>query len=248
MSNWRVWALQAGRSEMDRSVATYLQGMGQSLVIPHTMFLLRGPSVVVVDTSFESVEAVKRAYPQEIWREPDEEPVSLLADLGVAPSDVATIVCTHLHYDHCGGNGLFPSARVLVQRAEVEYAQHPASPMMEREFFAASGGFTPPYSLEQMDLVDGDVDLGRGLRLLRLPGHTPGLQGLLVETSEGRLCLAGDQVMLSENFEANIPVGLHTDVDDWYRSNARLKTFTDWVVPSHDLRLFASGELIREVA
>lgn len=248
MNSWKVWALRAGRSEMDRSVATYLQGMGQRLVIPHTMFVLRGPSVVVVDTSFEAVEAVKEVYPQEIWREPEEEPTALLEILGLTPDDVGTVVCTHLHYDHCGGNRLFRRAPVFVQHNELDYALRPTSLIMQQEFFSPSGGFTPPFSVEQMQLIDGDQDIGPGLRLITLPGHTPGLQGLLIETGRGRLCLAGDHVMLRENFEGTIPVGLHTNVDDWYRSMAKLKTLTDWVIPSHDMRVFDGAALVQEVA
>lgn len=243
-----MWALRAGRSEMDRSVATYLQGMGEPLVIPHTMFLLQGPSVVLVDTSFESVEAVKAAYPQQIWREPEEEPAALLATLGLRPSQVEMVICTHLHYDHCGTNRSYPQARVYVQRDELDYALAPTALIMEQEFFSPSGGFTPPFSIEQMQLVNGDVEIASGLRVVRLPGHTPGLQGVLVETSRGRLCLAGDHIMLRENFEAGIPVGLHTNVDAWYLSTAKLKKLTDWVIPSHDLRVFSQGALVEEVA
>lgn len=247
MSAWKVFALRAGRSLVDRSVVTYLSGMGEGLVIPHTMFLLMGQSIVVVDTSFSAVEGVKDAYPQEIWREPEEEPVALLGRLGVDASDVAMVICTHLHYDHCGSNGLFTNARAVVQSTEFEYAQHPVCPMMEREFFSPSGGFTPPYGTEQLRFVDGDTDLGSGLQVIALPGHTPGSQGVLVETSRGVLALPGDQVMVEENFSAGEPVGLHVNVDDWQRSLVKLRKMTDWVVPSYDGRIFGGGETIAEI-
>ncbi len=247
-SSWRVWALRAGRSRMDRSLATYLEGMGEALDIPHTMFLLRGPRTVLVDTSFESPEAVARAYPQEIWRERDEEPVALLASLGVAPDDIDAIICTHLHYDHCGTNRRYPHARVAVQRSELEYARAPVSDLMLREFFAPTGGFTPPYELSQFDPVDGDLDLDDGLRLVHLPGHTPGLQGVIVPTADGRIGLLGDHVMLSENWDQCLPVGLHTSVDDWYRSTRRIRPEIDRVAPSHDMRLFANDSLTAQLA
>src|SRR4029079_1513031 len=128
--------------------------------------------------------AVASAYPQKISRDEDEEPLALLERLGVRPDDVELIVCTHLHYDHCGTNRSFPHARAIVQRSELEYALDPA-PIMRREFFSPVGGFVPPYDRSQFDLIDGDVDLGDGLLLLHLPGHTPGSQALLVETERG---------------------------------------------------------------
>jgi len=230
-------------------MATYLEGIGKPLVIPHTMFVLRrGRQTVAVDTSFSSPEEVQAAYPQEIWRQDDEHPQALLREIGVELSDVELVICTHLHYDHCGCNQLFAAARVLVQRRELEYALAPKSKLMEREFFSPTGGFTPPFDPARCDLVDGDLELDGGLKLLALPGHTPGSQGVLVPTSSGDLCLAGDLIMVQENFEQVLPVGLHTDVDAWYSSHEKLSEYTDHVVPSHDMRIFAGDQRIAEVA
>jgi glyoxylase-like metal-dependent hydrolase (beta-lactamase superfamily II) len=233
---------------MDRSLATYLEGMGSELTIPHTMYLLLGPRAVVVDTSFESVDAVRRAYPQEVWRDADEEPSALLAQLGISPDQIELVICTHLHYDHCGSNRLFSKARVLAQRIELEYALNPVATVMQREFFSPTGGFSLPYDPNQIDLVEGDVDLGDGLRLLHLPGHTPGSQGVVVSTGKGVLGLLGDNVMVEENWVRNIPVGLHTNVDAWYRSMSKAHEIVGEVIPSHDLRVFASDALVTAVA
>jgi glyoxylase-like metal-dependent hydrolase (beta-lactamase superfamily II) len=248
MSTWKVFALRAGRSQMDQSMATYLDGMGEPLVIPHTMFAVLGAQTIVVDTSFESPEAVKAAYPQDIWRDPEEHPVALLREVGVAPDGVDLVVCTHLHYDHCGCNELFPAARVLVQRRELDYAMAPVSKLMLREFFSPAGGFVPPFDASRLELVDGDQEVAAGVSLVTLPGHTPGSQGVLVDTAHGRLALAGDLVMVHENFDEEVPVGLHTDLDAWYRSMEKLKGLTDRAVPSHDMRVFADGGVVAEVA
>jgi len=245
---WSVWALRAGRSRMDQSLATYLDGMGKALTIPHTMFLLSGSRVVLVDTSFESAQAVRDAYPQEVWRDPDEEPLALLAGLGVAPEQVEIVVCSHLHYDHCGSNRQFSQARVVVQRTELEYALHPTATIMEREFFSPSGGFRPPFDPTHMDLIDGDSQLLEGLSLLHLPGHTPGSQGVVIATDQGPLGLLGDNVMVAENWASNVPVGLHTDLDAWYRSMAKARAVVERVVPSHDMRVFAGGQPVVRIA
>ena len=41
---------------------------------------------------------------------------------GVGIDDVATVITSHLHFDHCGRYNRFASSTILVQRAEVEAA------------------------------------------------------------------------------------------------------------------------------
>ena len=47
------------------------------------------------------------------------------------------------------------------------------------------------YAGADLAVVDGDCVIGAGLRLIPTPGHSPGHQGLLVETAEGRELLGG---------------------------------------------------------
>ena len=43
---------------------------------------------------------------------------SQLAEIGVEPADVGTLVLSHAHFDHVGNCRLFPTARWSAQRAE----------------------------------------------------------------------------------------------------------------------------------
>ncbi len=81
---------------------------------------------------------------------------------------------THLHFDHCGWNTrvvngklvpTFPNARYVVQRGELEHAQHPterdrASYLPEN--FEVGGEWW---------LLDGDREIAPGVELIRAPGH-----------------------------------------------------------------------------
>src|ERR671931_2843924 len=42
---------------------------------------------------------------------------------GRIPRDVSLVVNTHLHFDHCGGNRLFPGLPIHVQRRELADAR-----------------------------------------------------------------------------------------------------------------------------
>ena len=47
------------------------------------------------------------------------------------------------------------------------------------------------------ELVDGEIEVAPGLRLIPTPGHTPGHQSLAVATSEGTVVFAGQAVRSS---------------------------------------------------
>jgi N-acyl homoserine lactone hydrolase len=229
---WTLWALRAGHSTVDQSMLTYLDGPGTAVEIPHVVFLATGPGNVLIDTSFRSAASVQASYPQDIARPADEELGILLGRVGLGPADIEN--------DH-----LFPGVSPLVQRAEIEYAAAPSVTIMEREYFAPSAGFTPPFDPGSFTPVDGDLAVADGLHLLHLPGHTPGSQGVLIDTAEGPLCIPGDQVMVHENMRAELPVGLHTDLEAWERSWRRLAGLEARIIPSHDMRVFPSGSVQR---
>jgi len=123
-----------------------------------------------------------------------------LAQLGHAPADVTTVVNTHLHFDHAGGNtymdeaGMvhpsFPRARYLVQRGELHYATH------TNERTAASYF---PHNWEalqgrgQLELLDGQREVLPGISVVASPGHVPHHQSVLVDGGGGAIaCFLGD--------------------------------------------------------
>jgi N-acyl homoserine lactone hydrolase len=48
-----------------------------------------------------------------------------LAKVGVKPSDINYVILGHMHLDHAGNVGKFPSATIIVQRDEIENAFWP---------------------------------------------------------------------------------------------------------------------------
>jgi glyoxylase-like metal-dependent hydrolase (beta-lactamase superfamily II) len=242
---WDVWALRAGSSKVDQSMLTYLEGAGREVSIPHVMLLLKGPWNVLVDTSFGSPAQIAEHYPQELRRPGDELPEPLLAEIGLAVGDIDLIIHTHLHYDHVGNNHLFPHATKLAQTQEVTYAEAPGTPIMGREYFTPACGFPAQFNARELTTVEGDHTVADGLDIISLEGHTPGSQGIVVTTSDGPLCYAGDLVMVSENMDPMTPVGLHVDLEACERSRQKVASLHARVVPSHDMRLFDSGPVRR---
>jgi len=98
-------------------------------------------------------------------------------------SRVAMVVNTHLHFDHCGGNRLFPGVLIHVQRRELALArtQHDYT---IREWVDFDGATYVEH--------DGEAEILPGVRVLPAPGHTDGHQIVVVETDEGPVVLGGD--------------------------------------------------------
>lgn len=49
--------------------------------------------------------------------------VAQLAALGITPSDIDYLVCTHFDQDHAGGHDAFPGAELIIQRRHYELAR-----------------------------------------------------------------------------------------------------------------------------
>ena len=92
-------------------------------------------------------------------------------DFDLAGIDI--VVNTHLHFDHCGGNHLFAGRPIYVQRRELDDARSEDDYTI-REWVEAPGVRYVP--------VDGELELLPGLRLVPAPGHTRGMQVVVVET------------------------------------------------------------------
>jgi glyoxylase-like metal-dependent hydrolase (beta-lactamase superfamily II) len=135
--------------------------------------------------------------------------VASLADHGVAPDEVDTVVYTHLHFDHAGGGTrldedgravpVFPNARHVVQRAELEDAQHAT--------VRSAASYLPPNwepirDAGLLDVVEGEMDVAPGVSTFVMRGHVRALTGVRIE-SEGQVALYPSDNMPTS---AHVPV------------------------------------------
>ncbi|HEU5214766.1 MAG TPA: MBL fold metallo-hydrolase [Gaiellaceae bacterium] len=113
----------------------------------------------------------------EAWHPtPHPLPHDLVARVGV-------VVNTHLHFDHCGGNRLFPGIPIHVQRREL------ADALSEEDYTVREWVDFPGATYVEHD---GEAEILPGVRLVPAPGHSAGHQIVVVDTDEGPVVLGGD--------------------------------------------------------
>ena len=106
-----------------------------------------------------------------------------LSEQDFDPTGIDIVVNTHLHFDHCGGNVLFPGTPVYVQARELEDARSLDDYTIRAWVDAPGVRYVP---------VDGEHELLPGVRLVPAPGHTRGTQVVVVETGGRPVVVAGD--------------------------------------------------------
>ncbi len=120
---------------------------------------------------------------------------------GFTPEDVKVVINTHLHFDHAGGNTrrtaegavvpTFANATYVVQAGEYEWATH-TNERTAASYFPPN--FEPLKATGQLHLVDGDVEIVRGITARKTPGHVPHHQSLLIDGGTERALFLGDVV------------------------------------------------------
>lgn len=131
--------------------------------------------------------------------DPRRDYLERLRAAGFAPEGVHLVINTHLHYDHCGWNTLrrpsgeivpaFPSARYFVQRAELEHARR----QLERDRVSyLAENYEPLLASGHLTLLEGDRELLPGLSVQVLPGHTRGMQAVVIRSAGQTACYISD--------------------------------------------------------
>lgn len=233
----KVGSLMYYRGAFTSKVSQY----GELEDFPILVFLIQGEGKnILVDTGGGDPQDPCMAIHANVSRPIEQHPDNALRAVGVDPESIDTIIMTHLHWDHCYNNHLFPKATFYVQTKEILYASHPVE-RFRPNYETYEMGMIPPWARQQSKwcFIDGEYQLCEGIRLIPIPGHSLGMQGIMVETAKGPHFIAGDAIACYENIVDGkcVPSTLVADVDAYYETCRRLtQMLADGIVllPGHD--------------
>ncbi len=147
-----------------------------------------------------------------------------LAAAGYGLADIRGIIMGHLHLDHAGGLEKFQGSTIPIWAHEEEIkAAYFAIATKEDE-----GAYLPgdlDLNLNWQPIQREEFELFEGLTLRHMPGHTPGLMTLQVETANsGHFMFTSDLYHVRDLYDEDLAPGwLGRDSHSWFRSHRWMK-------------------------
>jgi len=135
---------------------------------------------------------------------------------GIAPEDIDTVILTHGHPDHIGGNVVsegkpaFPNARFVIWKEEWDFwisdlAELKVEEHLKELLLTTARKNLPPIQ-DQLDLVDHETEIIPGIRVVAAPGHTPGHMAVVIASDGEQLLYISDAVLHP----------IHVEQPEWY--------------------------------
>lgn len=143
------------------------------------------------------------------------------------PESVDYLGLSHMHFDHVGNSGLFPSSTVLMQKEEYEAAFG-----AEPQKYGFDPSTYPILGANPVKKLESDYDVfGDGTVVVkRALGHTPGHQALYLKLAKtGNILLSGDLAHFTDNwvhkrvpgfnFDKPLTIQTMTEVEQFLKAN-----------------------------
>lgn len=130
--------------------------------------------------------------------------------LGLTPADICYVILSHMHMDHIGNDYLFAdTAEFFVSQEEAGYACRmvmSSQDPVDHGFYIREDVLL---SRKRLNYIDRDEELFPGVEVIQLPGHTPGVMGLVLHLKGGTIIFPSDAAAFQKNLEGRQPAGVY---------------------------------------
>jgi glyoxylase-like metal-dependent hydrolase (beta-lactamase superfamily II) len=232
---YRIYAVQYADRETHSSEVFFGDTRHEPMQMAYFVWAVTdGTRTAVIDLGFTEPVGTRRG--RNFMRSPAEG----LRLLGIDPEGVDQVIVTHFHYDHTGNHGAFPRATFHVQDSEMQFwtGRHARQSAFSRSLEPDDVLAFVRYNWEgRVHFVDGEAEILPGIRVMRVGGHTAGMQIVTVETSRGTAVLASDASHYYANLDKNAPFGTLHDLPGVYNGFARIRELAaspELILPGHD--------------
>lgn len=240
---YSIKPLILGKLKVSKEQMTYLVDWDKEIWVAITVWYIKAMGQnVLVDTGISDADIQKYLYGR-----PYEEIRSFelaLNSVDISPEDVDLVIQTHLHFDHCGNTHKCKNAKVIVQEEELKFAYSPHA------LFYGSYNLSFLKDL-RFKTVSGDNEILPGIKVIHVPGHSPGAQAVSIETKKGAAIISGF-CSIKENFSPPeamrvrwpvIAPGVSVNSLQAFDSAVKIKGLADIILPLHEME-FAEMEEI----
>ena len=220
----KVYLLDNGTLLLDKSFATWNHNQGVEFRFPvFSLYIDHPDGKMLIDTGFEKGWVERKLPFEKPAQTEDQLIVNQLAKVGVKPEDIDIVVNSHLHFDHCSNNKLFPQARFIFSKSELRHAYVPDP--WERLGYDPDLVVMPGMKMELLELGTFEYEVLSGITLIETPGHSNGHLSAIIHPGGDTppLVFPFDVAYTRHNLEDRVLMGLHTDPAELLDSMNRIE-------------------------
>ncbi len=205
-----------------------LKQAGDPIKVGANVWLVRSEErVILVDTGAGQVFAETRPTAGKLE--------TLLVADKLKKEDVTDIIITHMHADHIGGlmgadAGGYSNAKIHMAKAEWDFwtNQNLISKVPEEMKPLAQLAHSVASSVaDRVIKHEKENEIAEGVRLIFLPGHTPGHSGVLIADDDQELMIVGDAIIAETLQFQNPDISYALDIDPEMAIKTRTKLLTN---------------------
>jgi hydroxyacylglutathione hydrolase len=140
-----------------------------------------------------------------------------------------TIINTHYHFDHIGGNGFFSKAKIHIHADDATPLEKGDPEITVADFF---GGNMRPMKIEKKFKEGDKIKFGDLiLDVIHTPGHTPG--SVCLYEPKNKLLFTGDTIFANGFGRTDLPGGNTDQLKASVQKILKSKLSVDRILPGH---------------